>query len=284
MTGGGKSVGESFNVTDDLGREVAFEETPKRIISLVPSITETLFLFGVRDRVLAISDYCIHPRFEVDRKEKIGGPKSLDVHKILWLEPDLVIANAEENRKDQIKALIKAGVRVFITYPKTVEGAIRHMRQLATITGAEEEAAKIIEESEQVNSEMKERPEPEKRDKVLCLIWRDPLITVNGDTYISDMIELAGGRNVFADGNKRYPKITLDDIHFVRPDVILLPTEPYAFSRRDRKWLGRQMQIPAARANRIFLVEGELICWFGPRLGRGLKLLRELFQRPAFLD
>ncbi len=263
-----------MRLSDALGREHVFPELPERIVSLVPSITETLFALGLEDRIVGITDFCIHPQAGVRKKPRVGGTKNPSLAQIRQLGPDLVLANKEENRRRDVERLESAGIHVFVTYARSLSEAIEEIRMLAALMQAEERAAPILQEVEQAWALARERTPP-RRPQVVALIWKAPYMAVGGDTFAHDMIVQSGGSNPFAHEPRRYPRMDAARLAAARPEVILLPTEPYAFEESDRlELLG--LDCPAAHAGRIHILEGELLSWYGPRMGRALRVLSDL--------
>ncbi len=272
-----------------------FSETtraPQRIVSLVPSWTEALFAFGAGDRVVGVTDYCIHPADGVAAKTKIGGTKNPRVDQILSLAPDLVIANIEENRQPAVDALEARGVPVFVTFARSVRAAIDELRDLARLVGARD--AEAI--SAPIERALAHARRPARRPRVFVALWRDPWMTANGETYIGDLIETCGGENVFRDRERRfplaaevgqaapremaahdtrYPRVSLEEVCAQKPDLLLLPDEPYRFAERDAAEL---RALPALRGARIHLIDGTLVAWYGVRTGRAIETISELLE------
>ena len=248
----------------------------ERIVSLVPSLTESLFALGLGGRVVGVTDWCVHPAEALKRVPKVGGTKDTNVEAVLALAPDLVIANHEENTRRVVERLEAAGLRVWLTYPRTVRAGAALLREMAVRLGATSRAiADVVVPVEEAVA-LAERVRPWKRPRVFCPIWRDPWMAVGRDTYVHSMIELCGGVNVFAErGDRRYPVVRLADVVEARPDVVLLPDEPYAFGSRDVAELMR-LDLPAARAGRIHCVDGTWVSWYGPRIRPALNGLRAL--------
>jgi ABC-type Fe3+-hydroxamate transport system substrate-binding protein len=263
--------------TDDLNRTLRLDRPAQRVVCLVPSITETLFLFGAGERVAGITDYCVHPAVCVAGKQRVGGTKNVRVEEIIAIKPDLVIANAEENRRHHIEELEWAGIPVFVTFPRTVDGCLKMMRDVAILTGTESAAEPIVASIQAERFLLRSRPS-ESGCRILCPIWKNPYMSINRDTFIDSVIRESGGNNIFADQAERYPKFTLEEVARLRPDIIILPTEPYRFTVddfRDFEQLGAE--IPAVANRRIHIVEGELLSWYGPRVARALHELSALF-------
>jgi ABC-type Fe3+-hydroxamate transport system substrate-binding protein len=262
--------------TDALNRPINLETPPSRIISLVPSITEALFTFGAGDRVVGVTKFCTEPSEQVADKAKIGGTKMLDLKRVLDLQPDLVIANAEENRQEDIRQLLAAGQRVFVTFPRTVAAAIQMLRQLSMMTGAVETAAPILDEAEQALAEARAANQHRPRLRIFCPIWRRPWMTVGPNTYMHDFLAACGGFNIFSERHERYPKTDLDEVARRVPDVVLLPDEPYPFAPKHAAEIAEYKYIPAVRNNRIHLLDGKHLCWYGPRIAGSLRQVQGL--------
>ena len=243
-------------ITDDFGHEHLFGSAPKRVVSLVPSETLTLFDLGCGGAVVGRTDYCELPVDGVAKIPAIGGTKNPRVDAVCALEPDLVIANQEENTKGDLEKLAKAGVRVFISFPKRVAEGIAHVARLARIfhMGSDPRVRELVKRGYEEVREAEAALTESRSIGVFCPIWMKPLMTIHGDTFISDMIVLCGGRNVFADRPRlyplaadlgrhipiaddgrdtRYPRITLDEVTARAPELVLLPSEPHPFTEED---------------------------------------------------
>ncbi len=259
-----------IEIHDDLMRTIRLPRPARRIVSLVPSLTETLFTLGAGERVVGVTDFCIHPEAEVRTKGKIGGPKNFRLDSVLALEPDLVVANAEENRRDHIEELERRSTPVFVTFPKDVEGCLKMIGDLARLTSTEP-AAEPISSAIRASRAHARSLAGSATVRVLCPVWKDPYMTVNRDTFVDSVLRTCGGRNIFADLEERYPVFTLEEAARRVPEVVLLPTEPYHFSESDkREFEARMPGAPAIRNQRCHIVEGELLSWYGPRLARAL--------------
>ena len=249
----------------------------RRIVSLVPSLTEALFALGLGDRVVGVTDWCLHPARELAALPRVGGTKTPDLDAICRLAPDLVIANREENRRAHVEKLRAAGLDVWVTYPRTVHDGARVLRELAGLGATPADARRVLEPVETALAAATSSP-PRAPARVFCPIWRDPWMAVGGDTYADDLLTLCGGANVFSSRReRRYPVVDLDEIERADPEVILLPDEPYAFGPADARDLA-DLEVVAARRGRIHLLDGTLLTWYGPRIGRAIEQLRELLR------
>lgn len=268
--------------TDGLYREVEVKGIPKRIVSLVPSLTETLFTFGAQDNLSAITSFCSEPAAALKTKATVGGTKTVDIEAVKEINPDLILVNAEENREEDIRQLVRGGYKVFVTFPRTVAATIVMMRQIAEMTGTVDKAQPIIEEAEETLAEISTLSRTRRRPRVFCPIWRRPWMSVGADTYIHDFITVAGGRNLFADRHDRYPRVEIDEVARRIPEVILLPNEPYDFREEHKEDFADRTHVPAVRDKRIHIVDGKTLCWYGPRLTKGLRYINALLQDPAY--
>ena len=251
---------------------------PRRIVSLIPSTTETLCALGLADALVGITDYCREPRAQLAGKTRIGGEKDPDLAAIRALAPDLVIANVEENVRDHVEALRGWGVPVWVAYPRTVAGAIRMVRELGALTGTAARASAIADELDTLLARVEAEAVPRAPVPVFYAIWRDPWMSVNRDTYIHDVLRVCGGANVCADLPERYPTVALADVAARRPDVILLPDEPYRFRRVHVAEFAPFTDVPAVREGRIRLVDGKPFSWHGPRIADALRSIPTLLR------
>ena len=249
---------------DALEREVRLKSPPRRVVSLVPSLTEALFAFGVGDAVAA--------------KTKVGGTKTLDVSLVVALEPDLVVASAEENRKEDIQALVREGLKVYVTLPKTVAGALDLLAELAAMTGAGKKAGRIVDGAKKALAQVRKANEGRPPVRTFCPIWRNPWMTIGPGTYMHDFITVCGGANVFEWRHERYPRVELREVAEKDPQVVLLPDEPYRFGPAHVSEIAGLRSISAVRENRIYLLEGRHLCWYGPRIAGGLRYVSALLN------
>jgi ABC-type Fe3+-hydroxamate transport system substrate-binding protein len=254
---------------------------PRRIVSLIPSTTETLCALGLADALVGVTVYCREPAAVVRTKTRIGGEKNPDLAKIRALQPDLVIANVEENVREHIDMLRAWGIPVWVTYPRTVAEAIGMIRELGEVTGTAARAGALAAELEALYERVSAAAARRLPVPVFYPIWREPWMTINRDTYVHDMLRVCGGANVFADRPERYPSVTLAEVAARRPEVILLPDEPFRFRRAHRADFAPYADVPAVGAGRILLVDGKPFSWHGPRIGEALRTLPALFAPPG---
>lgn len=263
-------------LVDASGAALALAAPPRRIVSLIPSTTETLCALGLADALAGVTVYCREPREALVGKTRIGGEKDPDLEKIRALRPDLVIANVEENVREHIETLRAWGIPVWVTYPRTVAEGVAMIRELGAVTATQPRAAALAGELEALLARVRAASAARPPTRIFYAIWRDPYMTINRDTYIHDMLRVCGGENVFGDGVDRYPTITLDEMAARRPEVILLPDEPYRFRRAHLEDFARYRDVPAVRDGRMHLVDGKPFSWHGPRIGEALRTLPAL--------
>ncbi|MGH7282647.1 MAG: helical backbone metal receptor [Polyangiaceae bacterium] len=284
-----------LKISDDHGRELSFGSAPKRVVSLVPSDTLSVAAIGCASALVARTDYCELPEDVVRNLPSIGGTKNPRVKDILDLEPDLVLANQEENTRGDIEELLKKGVRTYIAFPKRVAEGIAHLAKLARIFRVErDDKARVLCKHAYDALKKAEADRAEKKPlRAFCPIWMDPLMTIHGATFISDMMDLAGAQNIFADRERRYPlaadlgnarplpkertgdrdvrypRVTLDEVICRAPEILLLPDEPHPFTEDDAN-VFRALDIPAAKNNRVVMLSGKDLCWYGARSAEGI--------------
>jgi ABC-type Fe3+-hydroxamate transport system substrate-binding protein len=269
----------AMHIADDMGFRVELERPPTRIVSLVPSWTETLFALGLDSEVVGITRFCVEPAESVASIPKVGGTKNPDVDAIAKLEPQLVIANAEENRREDIEKIREAGIAVFTTYPRTVPGAVESILRMGRALGREAGAAALAKEITLTVSgiEASLGVWSKLRLRVFCPIWKNPWMSFNGDTYAHDVLRMLGYNNIFASAGERYPATTLDEAIELRPDIVILPDEPYVFDDSDVAEL--KPLLPPALSRRVLIVGGRDLHWYGVHMVKGLKALAERMAR-----
>lgn len=258
---------------DQLNRKIELPFTPKRIISLVPSQTELLYDLGLRDEVVGITKFCIHPDEWFRTKTRVGGTKKYDFEKIKSLQPDLIIGNKEENEKEQIEELMK-NYNVWMSDIYTLKDALDMIIRIGTMIGKQQES---------INLKLQIEAQFQTFDFQLStfnfqyttayLIWRSPYIVAGHNTFINDMLSRCGFNNVFTNKNSRYPEITNEELKEAKPEVILLSSEPYPFKEKHIQEI--QAICPDSK---VILVDGELFSWYGSRLIKSPDYFTKLMQ------
>ena len=253
-----------------LNNSSTLQKAPQKIISVVPSQTELLFSLGLDKEVVGITKFCVHPNTWYSTKTRIGGTKNLDLDKIDALQPDLIIANKEENIKLQIELLAKK-YPVWVSDINNFDDAIKMIENIGILTHKPEKSFEIIEAIQSSFSNLK--PFSTLHNKAIYLIWNDPFMTVGGDTFISDLLLKIGFANCF-EHSKRYPTITIKDLQQNKPDFVFLSSEPYPF--KEKHILELKEQLPASK---IILVDGEMLSWYGSRLIHAAPYFNQLLEK-----
>ena len=243
--------------------------TALRIVSLVPSLTELVFAFGRGDWLAGRTRFCSEPADAVSGVPIVGGTKNPVIARIVNAAPDLVIANREENRKEDIDALEAAGLRVLVTDPNSVAEAIAMITELGALLDAADAASALAAEIERSLASVVRQSKP---PGVFVAVWSDPLMGLGGNAYGHDLIERCGARNVLRE-QSRYPQLTMDELRALEPDLILLPDEPFPFA---------QKHVPAFSGIALaVVVDGKLTWWYGPRMPEAIRTLSQLFATTA---
>lgn len=276
-----------------------------RVVSLVPSITETFFDLGLGEKIVGITDYCIYPAEKLSGIPRINGPKDADFQKILFLEPDLVVANQEENCKETILGLQKQGIDVLLFFPKTVSDVLEDMWKIAELFN-NSASFEVIRNIERTLDWVQAAAQNVQKVRYFCPIWQGVLesgpyywMTFNKNTYSNDLLSICGGENCFENRRRkypieadlglispeanegrddRYPRIAMQELIEANPELIILPSEPYSYSEKEIS----QFEDILKRGNpewagRILNIDGSLITWSGTRLAKALDALPELF-------
>ena len=238
-----------------------------RIVSLCPSLTELVFDLGRGSDLVGRTKFCVHPADRVESVEKVGGTKNPKVHRIIELKPDLVLLNSEENRREDWEALQEANIACHISFPRTALETADMLRSIATAVYADAEGERIARDIETRHARVVESARTRPVVRFAYLIWREPLMTLNADTFVSALLTDAGGENVFADQSVRYPAITDTALRSADPDVVLLSTEPFPFKPTYADEIASATGLPR---DRFEIVDGELLSWHGSRTPAGI--------------
>ena len=296
-----------IRIEDDMKRELTFGAAPRRVVSLVPSDTFNVVALGGGAALVGRTDYCELPADEPMAKDilsnvpSVGGTKNPRIEQIVDLSPDLVLANQEENTKRDLEDLAQRGVKVLVCFPKRAAEGLAHLARLARVFGVTTDASvrDLIRRGYAAIRQAEEARKNQIPVRTFCPIWMSPLMTINGATFISDILDLAGASNVFAERERRYPlaadlgsarplpssevagrdtrypRVTLDEVSQRAPELVMLPDEPHPFSDADAE-VFRRLDVPAARRGAVLHVSGKDLCWYGARTVSGLGRVRAL--------
>jgi ABC-type Fe3+-hydroxamate transport system substrate-binding protein len=253
-----------------LGPKLDHTHVPKRIVSLVPSLTETLIDLGLEKRIVGRTRFCIHPSEAVRNIDRIGGTKDFSVERILKLKPDLIIGSQEENHKDGIEAL-QAQLPVWLSTIDSVDTALEHIGHLGKVTGTAEEADLL---TQAIDKAWKGIPRSPSSKPVAYFIWKNPWMIAGKGTYIDSVLERLGWTNVTE--QVRYPEIRMQELAKDPPELFLFSSEPFPFKKEH--WSAWRAAFPKAHFR---LVNGEDFSWYGSRMLEAAERL-SAWARDAF--
>ena len=243
--------------TDARNRSISLDHAPHRIVSLVPSQTELLAHLGLNDEVVGITRFCERPEHWRSEKTIVGGTKQVDVDTVRSLQPDLILANHEENTAEDVAALEEIAP-VFVTEVKTVSEALTMIRTVGTLTNTSDRTSTLV---GKIISRFEALPEFSPL-RAAYLIWREPYMTVGGDTFIHDVMTWGGFENTYAN-RTRYPEVTVDELAEQDLDVVLCSSEPFPFHKKDKFTADLREALPNTP---VEIVDGQPFSWYGPRL------------------
>ncbi|MAF67611.1 MAG: cobalamin-binding protein [Planctomycetes bacterium] len=246
-----------------------------RVVSLCPSLTELVFDLGRGRDVVGVTRYCVHPCDQLVGLATVGGTKDPDIEQIVALEPDLVLLNEEENRREDHEALAAAGVECHTSLPRTTEDTAAMVRSIGVALDAAVPAEEIASDIESRAERVREAALAEREVRWAYMIWREPWMTVNRDTFSHALLELAGGRNVFAEREPRYPTVEPADLAAADPELVLLCSEPFPF---EREHIAELSGLTGLCAERFALADGEYLSWHGSRTPAGIDHAEELIR------
>lgn len=262
--------------TDQLGNQFAFETAPKRIISLVPSQTELLFDLGLEESIVGITKFCVHPYHLKSTKKIIGGTKKVHYEKIRLLQPDIIIANKEENTLEIVEELQKI-CPVWVTNIVTIEDNLQMISDFGQLFNKRTEAQKWIDKTNFALADFQYFIKDKEVQKVAYFIWANPYMVAGGDTFINELLKLNKFENIYDNNPKyegRYPEVVVQKMRIQGdPDLVLLSSEPFPFKDEHAFELGRHTH----HAKTIF-VDGEMFSWYGSRVFKAFDYFKKLHE------
>jgi iron complex transport system substrate-binding protein len=271
----------ALTLSDQTGRRVSLPALPERIVSLVPSVTETVFAIGAQDRLVGVTDFCDYPA-AARLKPRVGGMLAPSLETIVTLKPDLVIATTAGNREETFTQLERLRIPVYVVNPVNVADVLDLISRLGALTGHEAEAARLVATLEARIKAVSERVAPLPRPRVLYVLWPDPLIVPGRGALVSELIAKAGGDSVTAEASEDYPRYSLEAAVARAPQVIVLANHGAGQGTISREKWERFTSLPAVKAGRLYTADGNLLHRYGPRVVDGLELLARLFHPDAF--
>ncbi len=269
-------------VIDGTGRSITLPAPPRRIVSLVPGVTEMLFAIGAEGDLAGRTDFCDFPP-AARAKPSVGGMVAPSLELLVSLKPDLVVVTSSGNSDDTRVQLERLRLPVYLVDPHGLSDVLRTIERLGDLTGRRARASEVVTGLERRVRAVAERVAPRTRPRVLYVVWPEPLIVPGRGAAVTELIALAGGASVTADGPEGYPRYSVEAAVAGAPEVIVLARHgagvaPYA---RD-KW-ERFAGLPAIRAGRLHAVDGDVFHRFGPRVVDALEILARLLHPGAFL-
>ncbi len=250
-----------------------------RIVSLVPSLTETIVAFGKLEDLVGRTRYCSEPAGTIEAVEAVGGTKNPDVARIVDIHPDLVIVNKEENRLEDVEELRAAGLSIHVTHPRSVREAVEMLETLGEAVGAADQGAGLARACREALEDCAGLSDGRRPPRTFCPIWRRPWMTFHSRTYIGDVLRETGFANVFGDHEgDDFFEVGLEEVAAEEPELLLLPDEPYVFSEEH----GRELNA-AGVSGAVVCVDGKLLAWYGPRLPSAIRELAAISNRGVSL-
>jgi iron complex transport system substrate-binding protein len=271
----------ALTVTDQTGRRLVLPAPPARIISLVPSVTEVLYSIGAQDRLVGVTDFCDYPA-AARRKPRVGGMLAPSLEGMVSLKPDLVVATTAGNRHETFEQLERLRIPVYVVNPVSVADVLDLLARLGRLTERTEAADRAVAVLRERIGAVTARVEGRARPRVLYVLWPDPLIVPGRGSLVSELITLAGGESVTADGGHGYPRYSLEAALARNPEVIVLASHGSEQSPLMRAQWERFSQVPAVAAGRLHTIDGNLTHRYGPRIVDGLERLARLIHPEAF--
>ncbi|OAD43445.1 ABC transporter substrate-binding protein [Polaribacter atrinae] len=259
-----------MQVQDQIGRMLELEKTPKRIVCLVPSLTELLVDLGLEDSIVGVTKFCIHPNYIRQTKTVVGGTKSIHIDKIKALQPDIILCNKEENTKEIVQTCEKIAP-THVSDIFTIDDNLALIKQYGKLFSIESNALKMIAEISLKLTDFKQFIKNKETKKVVYFIWKDPWMAVGNTTFINHLLELNKFDNIYQH-KERYPEIDLKEMKLnTQLDFILLSSEPFPF--KEEHILEIENFTPKAKA---ILVDGEMFSWTGSRLIKAFDYFKTL--------
>jgi iron complex transport system substrate-binding protein len=225
------TAGPVAEVTDEIGRRVRVPQPVRRIVSLAPSLTETIYALGAQDRLVGDTDYCDYPP-EAQTKPKVGGIVNPNLEQVVVLKPDLVLVAKSINRRETLEALDRLGLAAYVTDPHTVEEVLDSTARLAEVIGAREAGEAVATRLRARLAELKRRLDPRPLRRVLFVVWHDPLISVGRGTFLFDALRWAGGESVI-DTAQEWPHVSLEEVARLQPDYLVFSSAQREDAERD---------------------------------------------------
>lgn len=273
----GMLVGQ-VTLTDDLDRSVTLQETPQRIVSLAPSITETLFAIGAGGQIAGVTDYCNYPQ-EAARKPRVGGIVNPSIETIVGLRPDLIILSVEGNVREDFKKLTEFGAPVFVTNPRTLDGIYKSIANLGVLTGHQREADEVIRVMQTTERSIASRIRSGVQPRTLMIVSVQPLIVVGSKTFLGRLLERAGASNIAASSLSSYPTYSREAVVRDNPDLIIVTSDIIPDTGTLLQLFPEWQHLKAVQTRHIYRIDADLASRPGPRAAAALEALHRLIHQ-----
>lgn len=264
-----------ISVTDARGAAISLPRPPRRIISLVPSTTESVHALGAGDRLVGVTRYCVLPPEAREKTSVVGGTKSPRLDVIRSLKPDLILGNKEENREQDVREL-ETVAPVYVAFPRDLTTALEELQKLGALLQRDDTAGKLVDNLALARTNLIQEARTRAPFRFLYLIWQKPYMAAGTATFIDALIREAGGRNAVDSEAGRYPQLSVPEIEELRPDVVLFSSEPFPFEAKHTTEFLSATSDPSSLKGRTLLVDGQLLSWHGARLRDGIPYLADL--------
>jgi len=275
-------IAQALTVVDQTGHAVTLPAAPRRIVSLVPGVTEILFAIGAQDALVGVTDFCDFPP-DARRKARVGDMLAPNLETLVSLRPDLVVATRSGNREETFDQLKRLGLPVYLVdEPPSIADLLRLVGGLGQLTGRRAAAAVVAAGLERRITAVRERVAGRPHPRVLYVLWPEPLIVPGRGSLLSELIASAGGESVTADQGQGYPRMSLEAAVGRAPEVIILARHGASTGPAAREQWQRLESLPAIRSGRLYAADGDILHRFGPRVVDGLELLARLIHPEAF--
>jgi len=271
----------ALSVVDQTGRTLTLSAPPRRIVSLVPSVTEVLYAIGAEDLLVGVTDFCDYPP-EAKSKPHVGDMLSPNLETLVTLKPDLVVATRSGNREETFDQLKRLGIPVYLVDPITVDDVLRLVADLGELTGHRDRAAAVDKDLERRIAAVRETVAGHPQPRVLYVLWPQPLIVPGKGALVTELIGLAGGASVTADQGQGYPRMSLEAAVGRAPEVIILARHGSRSGPAARQQWERLQSMPAIKSGRLYMADGDLMHRYGPRVVVGLEALARMIHPEAF--
>jgi cobalamin transport system substrate-binding protein len=274
----------ALTVRDMLGRDVTLPAPPRRIVSLVPSVSEIIFALGAQAELVGRTDFCDYPP-AVLSKPSVGGMVNPNLETLVTLRPDLVFATDEGNREDTVRQLTRLRIPVYLVHANRIAETVDLIARVGALTGREAEVPRVTGEMQRRIEAVRRAVAPFPRRRVLYVLWPDPLIVPGRESMLTELIEIAGGASITATDGEAYPRFSLETAVARAPEVIILADHSTGASTAGRaapeKWT-RLTSVPAIQAGRLHSADLSILHRYGPRVPEGIETLARFIHPEAF--